>query len=63
LVFVGNKKSKSLNSYFRQKQYSANILSFPIDIDMGEIFINFPSAKKECKRWLLEKQLNKKEEN
>jgi ssRNA-specific RNase YbeY (16S rRNA maturation enzyme) len=40
LVFIGDKKSKSLNKKFRNKDYKANILSFPIDNDMGEIFIN-----------------------
>jgi probable rRNA maturation factor len=48
LVFIGDKKSKSLNINFRKKDYSANVLSFSIDKDFGEIFINFPNAKKEC---------------
>jgi probable rRNA maturation factor len=51
LVFIGDKKSKNLNQTFRKKNYSANVLSFPIDKNFGEIFINFPSTKKECKKF------------
>jgi len=51
LVFIGDKKSKSLNKKFRNKNYTANVLSFPVDSDMGEIFINLPNAKKEAKKW------------
>ena len=50
LVFIGDKKSQSLNKQFRNKDYSANVLSFPVDSDMGEIFINAPYAKKESKK-------------
>lgn len=57
LVFIGDKKSKNLNKKFRNKNYSANILSFHIDKNFGEIFINFPNAKKECKK------NNRKKEN
>lgn len=51
LVFIGDIKSKSLNKIFRKKDYTANVLSFPVDPDFGEIFINFPNAKKECVKW------------
>ncbi len=51
LVFIGDKKSRFLNKKFRNKDYSANILSFPVDSDMGEIFINFPASKKDSKKW------------
>lgn len=51
LVFIGDKKSKSLNKIFRNKNYSADILSFPVDKDFGEIFINFPKTKKSCKKF------------
>ena len=40
LVFIGDQKSRTLNKKFRKKDYKANILSFPVDEDMGEIFIN-----------------------
>ena len=51
LVFIGDKKSKKLNTDFRGKKKIANVLSFPIDKNFGEIFINFPNAKKECKKF------------
>ena len=47
LVFCGKKKSKSLNQKWRDKNYAANILSFPISEDMGEIYIDLDTAKKE----------------
>jgi len=50
LVFIGDKLSKKLNKNYRQKDYGANILSFPLDKNSGEIFINIPNSKKECKK-------------
>lgn len=49
LVFCGNRKSKELNKKYRNKDYTPNILSFPIDKESGEIFINPHVAKKEAK--------------
>ena len=51
LVFMGDKLSKKLNKNYRQKDYGANILSFPLDKNSGEIFINIPNSEKECKKW------------
>jgi probable rRNA maturation factor len=39
LVFIGTKKSAQLNEQYRQKTYSPNVLSFPLDERTGEIFI------------------------
>jgi rRNA maturation RNase YbeY len=50
LVFVGDKKSRSLNILYRQKDYIPNTLSFPLDNNNGEIFINLKEAKKQCKK-------------
>ena len=50
LVFIGDKLSKTLNQDYRQKDYGANILSFPLDKNSGEIFINIPNSQKECKK-------------
>jgi len=47
LVFVGKKKATSLNKIYRNKTYSPNVLSFPIDEESGEIFINLDQTKKE----------------
>lgn len=48
LVFCGNKKSKDLNKKYRNKDYIPNVLSFPLDKNSGEIFINPHVAKKEA---------------
>ncbi len=47
LVFIGEKKAQNLNKKYRSKEYSPNILSFPLDKNIGEIFINLKRAKKE----------------
>lgn len=39
LVFIGSKKAALLNQQYRQKTYSPNVLSFPLDERTGEIFI------------------------
>ncbi len=48
LVFVGDKRSKALNIAYRQKDYIPNTLSFNLDENNGEIFINLKEAKKQC---------------
>lgn len=47
LVFIGNKKAQTLNKKYRNKSYSPNVLSFPLDKSAGEIFINLDQTKKE----------------
>jgi len=39
LVFVGSARAATLNKKYRQKTYSPNVLSFPLDERTGEIFI------------------------
>ena len=39
LVFVGTQRATTLNKTYRQKTYSPNVLSFPLDESHGEIFI------------------------
>lgn len=51
LVFVGNKKSRSLNRIYRQKDKATNILSFPLSKTSGEIFINLNLAKIEAPKF------------
>lgn len=51
LVFLGDKKSKELNLKYRNGNYIPNVLSFPIDKNTGEIFINPKQAKKECAKF------------
>lgn len=47
LVFTTPSVSQQLNKAFRKKDKPANILSFPLSEDSGEIFIDLSTAKKE----------------
>ncbi len=49
LVFVGDKRSQSLNKTYRGKSYIPNVLSFPLSKKQGEIFLNLKQAKREHK--------------
>ncbi len=48
LVFIGNTLSRRLNRSYRNKDYPTNILSFPLEKDEGEIFINLAVAEKQA---------------
>lgn len=48
LVFVDSKTSKKLNSTYRQKNNSTNILSFPLSKTEGEILIDIKVVKEEA---------------
>jgi len=47
LVFIENKESKKLNFQYRKKIKPTNVLAFPINKMVGEIFINIDSIRKE----------------
>jgi probable rRNA maturation factor len=51
IVFVGQARSKKLNSTYRGKNKPTNVLSFPISKTSGEIFIDTTTAKKELKKF------------
>ncbi len=51
LVFVGTTLSKKLNFTYRGKDKPTNVLSFPLDRDQGEIFINPDKARIEAVEW------------
>ena len=51
LVFIGDTTSKKLNFKYRGKDKPANILSFPLSKNEGEIFINLNKAKKDAKKF------------
>lgn len=51
LVFIGDTRAKKLNQIHRQKDYIPNVLSFPIDEQTGEIFINLKQLKKETSKF------------
>lgn len=48
-VVVSPRKSRELNRTYRDKDYSTNILSFPLDETEGEIFIDLAKARSEAK--------------
>ena len=49
LVFIGESQSRKLNFSYRKKNKPTNVLSFPIDKNVGEIFITPSIVKKEMK--------------
>jgi probable rRNA maturation factor len=49
LVFCGDHLSRRLNREFRQRDYPTNVLSFPIDKQAGEIFLNLAKATRESR--------------
>ncbi len=51
LIFVDDKKIKSLNKTFRKKDSATDILSFPIDKNLGQIFICEKMAKKKAREF------------
>jgi len=51
LVFIGERRSKHLNSTYRNKHKSGNVLSFPLDKKTGEIFICPVRARREAKNF------------
>lgn len=53
LVFVGETRAQQLNLESRGKSYVPNVLSFPIEKNLGEIYICPRVAKKEAKKFNL----------
>ena len=53
LVFVGKARAKTLNQEYRNKSYSPNVLSFPLDASTGEIFICPQVAQSEAAKYNL----------
>jgi len=53
LVFVGKTRAASLNKQYRNKTYSPNVLSFPLDERTGEIFICPQVAASEAAKYNL----------
>lgn len=50
LVFVGERRARTLNITHRKKDYVPNVLSFPLDAQAGEIFITPARTRVEAKR-------------
>ena len=53
LVFVGKTRAATLNKQYRNKTYSPNVLSFPLDEQTGEIFICPQVATSEAAKYNL----------
>lgn len=51
LVFIGATRAQSLNQQYRNKSYTPNVLSFPLDEAAGEIFICPVVAAKEAAKF------------
>ncbi len=51
LTFIGSTRAQKLNSSYRGKTYTPNVLSFPLTNDTGEIFITPQVAKKEAPKF------------
>lgn len=49
LVFVGKQRSTTLNKKYRNKETPANVLSFPLEENVGEIIITPEVAKRQAK--------------
>lgn len=49
LMFVGSVRAKQLNETYRKKSYVPNVLSFPLEKNIGEIYITPVVATKEAK--------------
>ena len=50
LIFVGEKRAQALNKQYRNATYIPNVLSFPLDKNVGEIYITPRIAKRESKK-------------
>jgi rRNA maturation RNase YbeY len=51
LTFIGSIRARALNKTHRGKTYVPNVLSFPLDTAVGEIFIAPVIAKKEAPKF------------
>ncbi|MAZ40793.1 rRNA maturation RNase YbeY [bacterium] len=48
LVLCGNTLTHKFNKQYRKKDKPTNVLSFPLEENEGEIFLNLPLIKKEA---------------
>jgi rRNA maturation RNase YbeY len=49
IVYIGKTRAQKLNNIHKQKDYPANVLSFPLAENVGEIFICLACAKSEAR--------------
>jgi probable rRNA maturation factor len=51
LVICGDDLAQRMNATYRKKTYKPNVLSFPLEKDAGEIFLNVRCAAREAKKY------------
>jgi len=51
LVVCGDSLARRMNRTYRKKGYAANVLSFPLGKNDGEIFLNVQAAAREAKKY------------
>lgn len=51
LAFIGGTRSQALNKEYRGKDYTPNVLSFPLNEVTGEVYITPTIAKKEASKF------------
>jgi probable rRNA maturation factor len=51
LVLCGDKLSQRINIAYRKKSYYPNVLSFELDTNEGEIFLNIRKAEREARQF------------
>jgi len=50
LVLCADRLAQRMNKRYRKKDYSPNVLSFPISKNEGEIFLNIRKAEREARQ-------------
>lgn len=56
LVFAPNTISQNLNKKYRSKDHPTNVLSFPLEKNIGEIFIDLSKIEEESNNLKINKQ-------
>lgn len=51
IIFCTPKESQERNLTYRNKDYPTNILSFPLDVNEGEIYISLSTARRDAKKF------------
>jgi probable rRNA maturation factor len=52
-VLIGDTRARTLNKRHRNKDYAANVLTFPLSPNEGEIFLNVARISREAHRYNL----------
>lgn len=50
-VIVGDRRSQTLNTRFRKQNKPANVLSFPLSRESGEMILNLKQARRDTRRF------------